>query len=247
MTPAPAQRANRATAGVIICQSWDAEPYYRRAAKRLGWQQVPQQKDPRQPFHIRFNVSDLEGAGTDVKPNQIYNHFPCNRELTTKAGLCKNLWFNCFAEQEHRTSLVFPRCYDLSDGRQVEQFVADFNQTAILSTIKVMADHFLKTGTYLEDLLTEYQKMDLFENPRNAFKQKFVQKCHAIDSDRVQGRGGGCLPGSDEVRTAYQYAKQLLNALQCQDPARNPRAKRRRGECSRAALTDEQIAWLVQC
>ena len=29
-------------------------------------------------------------------------------------GLCKNLWFNSFAEQEHRISHMFPRCYDLS-------------------------------------------------------------------------------------------------------------------------------------
>lgn len=120
MTPVPHPRANRATEGAIICQSWDAEPYYRRAAKQLGWQQVPQQKESKQPFHIRFNVGDLEGAATDLKPNQLYNHFPCNRELTTKAGLCKNLWFNCFEEQEHRISHIFPRCYDLSTDKQIK-------------------------------------------------------------------------------------------------------------------------------
>ena len=88
---------------------------------------------------MRFNISDLEGSSKDLNPKQFYNHFPQNRELVTKMGLCKNLWFNCFNEQEHRISHLFPRCYDLSVAQQVETFLNDFNQTAILSIIKVMA------------------------------------------------------------------------------------------------------------
>jgi hypothetical protein len=66
-------------------------------------------------FHVRFNLADLEGTATDVKQNQLYNHFPQNRELTTKGGLCKNLWHNCTQEGEMQVSTFFPRCYDLSD------------------------------------------------------------------------------------------------------------------------------------
>ena len=40
-------------------------------------------------FHVKFDVSDIN---VSVKPNQLYNHFSDNRELTTKGGLTKNLW-----------------------------------------------------------------------------------------------------------------------------------------------------------
>jgi hypothetical protein len=66
-------------------------------------------------FHARFNIGDLEGAASDLKMNQIYNHFPANREITTKGGLCKNLWNTCHAEIENRPENYFPRCYDLSE------------------------------------------------------------------------------------------------------------------------------------
>lgn len=79
--------------------------------------------------HIRFTIEDqLENEKKDVlKGIQFYNHFPGNRELTTKAGLCRNLWFNSINEQEFPMQSVFPRCYDLSDSKQDEQFISDFN------------------------------------------------------------------------------------------------------------------------
>ena len=88
---------------------------------------MPQNKEFRQSVHIRFDIDDLEGAHTELNPKQMYNHFPYNREITTKAGLCKNLVFNCFEEQELKISHIFPRCYDLSDSKQIDHFVSDFN------------------------------------------------------------------------------------------------------------------------
>ena len=37
----------------------------------------------------------------------------------------------------------------------------------------------------MEALLEEYKKKDLFENPRNAFKTKFIERCHEIDKNRL--------------------------------------------------------------
>jgi hypothetical protein len=39
-----------------------------------------------------FDIADKEGNLSKLHHKQWYNHFPNNRELTTKAGLCKNLW-----------------------------------------------------------------------------------------------------------------------------------------------------------
>ena len=193
--------------GTITCQSWNAEPYYRRAAKKLGWIQVPQNKDAKRNFQIRFNIGDLEGAANDLKPNQFYNHFPNNRELTTKAGLCRNLWFNCFEEATYKISHIFPRCYDLSDMKQVDQFISDFNQTAILTILKIAANDILENYSYIEELTKEYTKKEQFLNPKNAFRQKFQEKCHQIDKERIKAMDGRCLPGNDYIRSTYQFAK----------------------------------------
>ena len=65
--------------GTIVCQSWNAEAFIKRAAKTLGWHQLGPQGHTKQVFHVRFDIEDLEGAQSDLKPNQFYNHFPCNR------------------------------------------------------------------------------------------------------------------------------------------------------------------------
>lgn len=59
------------------------EPYFRKAVRKIGWVEVMQHDmhgkkgsiagaHPmynHQLFHIRFNIGDLEGAATDLKPN----------------------------------------------------------------------------------------------------------------------------------------------------------------------------------
>lgn len=103
----------------IFCQAQNAEPFIRRAVQKLGWTDILHSKDrPGSFFHVRFNISDLEGTAVDLKPWQFYNHHPSNREITTKAGLCKNLWQGGgFDEHQHKISEFFPRCYDLADTK----------------------------------------------------------------------------------------------------------------------------------
>jgi len=60
----------------------------KRCMAKLGWNLLPGGNS----FQIMFDISDKEGNLSKLHPKQWYNHFPNNRELTTKAGLCKNLW-----------------------------------------------------------------------------------------------------------------------------------------------------------
>ena len=84
---------------MIYCQASYAEPFYRRAMFKLGWQLIPVQTPNLKPkFHIKFDVDDLRETSTEIRGTQFYNHFPGNRECVTKAGLCKNLWFNNSSE-----------------------------------------------------------------------------------------------------------------------------------------------------
>jgi hypothetical protein len=92
-------------------------------------------------------------------------------------GLCKNLWFNCFTEQEHLISSIFPRCYDLSVPQQVETFINDFNQTAILSIIKIVATHFIQKNKDIPKLLEHYSHISDFVSPNKFFKPDLRRKC----------------------------------------------------------------------
>ena len=69
-----------------------------------------------------------------MRANQFYNHFPLSRELTTKQGLNKNL--NNITMPGVDIYNFYPRCFDLSDPRQVDLFTDEFNRTAILSCLK---------------------------------------------------------------------------------------------------------------
>jgi hypothetical protein len=127
----------------------------------------------------------------DLKPCHFYNHHPANRELTTKAGLCKNLWQGCFGEHEHRISAMFPRCYDLSDLKQASDFVNDFNQTAVLSIVKIFANHYLETNSQIAPLVELYKRASQFQNPK-VFKKKFKTHCNRIDLDSKKMDLLGC-------------------------------------------------------
>jgi len=51
------------------------EAYFRRAIQKIGWLEVdgvkPMTGHPSSqlPFHARFNIGDLEGVASDLKPN----------------------------------------------------------------------------------------------------------------------------------------------------------------------------------
>ena len=79
----------------IMCSMVSVEPFIRRAIKKMDWRDN-MFSDPTK-FHVKFDVSDLD---IKVNQNQLYNHFPDNREITTKAGLCKNLWNLCSYETQ---------------------------------------------------------------------------------------------------------------------------------------------------
>lgn len=144
--------------------------------QKLGWQEIGKSSKPNQFCHVRFDISDFEGACQDLKAWQFYNHHPSNREITTKAGLCKNLQSN-FDEYQLQVSSFFPRCYDLADTKQIQEFVTDFNQTCCMAIITLSVKSFVGRGPELKELMLEYeQKIGLFAQPR-VFKLQFKQKC----------------------------------------------------------------------
>ena len=65
------------------------DDYIRRALTRLGW--IENKNHLSNAFHLKWTFSDTEADYKTLKPGQMFNHFPNNRDLTTKSGLCNRL------------------------------------------------------------------------------------------------------------------------------------------------------------
>jgi tubulin monoglycylase TTLL3/8 len=110
-------------------------PYsaFKKAFKKRGWHY---NKDPESPlfdFCFALKASDLDYK--NLKKHQIVNHFEKNTELTTKVGLSRNLrslvWF-----EPIDIDSFFPRCYDLGNEGEIDDFIGDFRQTAAISVLR---------------------------------------------------------------------------------------------------------------
>jgi hypothetical protein len=43
-------------------------------------------------YDVKFEIQDQQADYSIMKMQQIFNHFPNNSEVTTKAGLARNLY-----------------------------------------------------------------------------------------------------------------------------------------------------------
>jgi len=69
-----------------------------------------------------------------LKPHQIVNHFKNNTELTKKSGLTKNLKNLIFRNID--IDNFYPRCFDISERNDFEDFMEDFKTTKLISLLK---------------------------------------------------------------------------------------------------------------
>ena len=74
-----------------------------------------------------------------LKANQIVNHFKNNTELTKKSGLTKNLKNLIFRNVD--IDNFYPRCYDISERNDFEDFMEDFKITKLISLLKEFSEN----------------------------------------------------------------------------------------------------------
>jgi len=127
----------------IVFQSNGRDTYFKRAALRKGRKEGLWLENPISSsyfYTVKWDYGDSHFYYEKMKAHQFCNHFPDTRELTTKAGLTKNL--NNLTIPGTDVWDFFPRSYDLSDARQLDLFIADFNQTSLLNIIQRHAEYF---------------------------------------------------------------------------------------------------------
>jgi hypothetical protein len=80
---------------------------------------------------LTWCTADTEADYRRLQPGEFFNHFHNNKELTTKIGLARNLSEHAVASRE-RVDNFFPRCYDVAQRADREDFVLDFRRSAAL-------------------------------------------------------------------------------------------------------------------
>lgn len=155
--------------------------FMRRALKKRAW--VENKNSTSCAFHLKWTFTDTDSDYKNLKPGQLFNHFLCNRELTTKSGLSKNL--RNITDNKINIDTFFPRCYDLGDAFQVKELIKDYNSTAILNILKKFSqktwvDPDLLTQAYKfgKGLLTDLQsKCEKTKKPKFEMKIEEIKKC----------------------------------------------------------------------
>jgi tubulin monoglycylase TTLL3/8 len=147
--------------------------FIRRALKRRGW--TENKNSSSTAYHLKWCYNDSDYDYKVLKPEQFYNHFQNNRELTTKSGLLKNL--RNVTDFKVNVDTFFPRCYDLGDGVQVKELIKDFYQTAVFNVIKKAILGFDIENSLLSNCL-EYAKQLLndFQSKGEKVKKRFELK-----------------------------------------------------------------------
>jgi tubulin monoglycylase TTLL3/8 len=115
---------------VFILNSQD--DHIRRVLTSRGWAENTNLHSS--AFNLKWTYSDTDADYKDLRPGQLFNHFANNRSLTTKSGLCRALRSVC--TYGVNTDSFFPRCYDLGDLAQMEEFKQDYLRTAVLIVVQ---------------------------------------------------------------------------------------------------------------
>ena len=106
----------------------------RKALLHRGWFE---NKDVESPcFDLKWCLKMKDIYAEKLEKYQIVNHFARTAGITTKAGLTSSLknliWFNAVDVNK-----FYPRCYDLRQQDEVDDFIQEFKQVKAQSYLKI--------------------------------------------------------------------------------------------------------------
>lgn len=90
-------------------------------------------------FDLKWTIRRKEIDFDSLQSHQICNHFNKSTMITTKDGLCHSLrnliWFNSVD-----IDTFYPRCFDLSENAEKEDFYTEFKAIRAESILKIVAE-----------------------------------------------------------------------------------------------------------
>lgn len=70
----------------------------------------------------------------NILDEQVVNHYHQNKSITAKFGLTRNIRNLCSINKD--PSIFFPRCFDVNDVSELENFYESFKETFVDSILK---------------------------------------------------------------------------------------------------------------
>ena len=95
----------------------------KRALDERGWVENPDKES--RTFHLKWTLKKADLSFGLLQSHQLVNHFEKNTSITTKNGLCRNIR-NLIWSRGEDVDMFFPRCFDLNDLSEFDDFVEDF-------------------------------------------------------------------------------------------------------------------------
>lgn len=119
------------SAGVVMISG--PYPCVRKVLGNRGWAENKDRESPWWDMKWTLKTSDIEFKR--LESGMLVNHFPANYELTTKYGLCKNMRSLSWS-QDADPDEFFPRCFDLSEANDRDDFLDYFHDVSAVSLLR---------------------------------------------------------------------------------------------------------------
>ena len=132
----------------------------RKALESRGWMENLDKNSKVFDFKWTVKKGDLEFS--TLNPNQIANHFDKNTSITTKSGLCRStknlIWF-----QKDDIDTFFPRCFDLNDIAEFDDFLEEFKFSEAEKFLKIFNDSKGEEAKNILLILKVLVALEIFE------------------------------------------------------------------------------------
>lgn len=161
-------KVNEDIPDMIVFQNNARDNFFKLAAERKALKEglwVQNYIQASYFYRVKWDYGDNNFDYKKQQPHQFFNHFPDTRELTTKQGLNKNL--NSITEPGTDISAFYPRCYDLSISKQLDLFIADYNQTSILNVVAKHSEYFKTLISQQPDKLRQTLETAIEDNTQD--------------------------------------------------------------------------------
>eukprot|EP00357_Protocruzia_adherens_P000980 CAMPEP_0115047060 /NCGR_PEP_ID=MMETSP0216-20121206/49101_1 /TAXON_ID=223996 /ORGANISM="Protocruzia adherens, Strain Boccale" /LENGTH=963 /DNA_ID=CAMNT_0002430223 /DNA_START=247 /DNA_END=3138 /DNA_ORIENTATION=- len=204
-------------------------PEIRKSLLKRGW---VENKDHQSPcFDLKWTLKGKDLNQDQLLDHQIVNHFCKNSNITTKIGLSLNLrnliWF---ANVDIDT--FYPRCFDVSENTEMEDFVDDFKTTKAESILKSYVVEY-KKGNIGDEVIQERVKVALNVCERRLKDLDDIIDDWAFDNDIMVTKEEWDILAADELNEKTLALRKHANWLKKLDVKFNKKKQKRRRKTKR--------------
>ena len=152
---------------------------------------------------LTWRTVDSEADYRELKSGEYFNHFFHNRVLTTKAGLAQSLKEYSISSGINAESF-FPRCYDIAQKSDRDDFVLDYRRSAALRIALLHKRlHHDQAAMQLSDDSGDPASYSCNETILMACKRVLHRWCLDLDPKHLDEEGSDGHQVSEESRQSF--------------------------------------------